>query len=60
MKEELRNRAFVPQWLLGTRHDPTYEDNEASRKADESAPVEHPERHGLTLVTSSGKKLRAA
>lgn len=59
MIEDLKKRAFVPAWLLGTIHDPTYEDNEASSKVGESSTVERLERSGNTVVAFS-KKLRAA
>ncbi|MFA6519600.1 MAG: hypothetical protein WCT41_02135 [Candidatus Paceibacterota bacterium] len=59
MKEDLKKRAFVPAWLLGTIHDPTYENNEASSKAEESPAVKHVERSGNTVVAFP-KKLRAA
>jgi hypothetical protein len=58
MKEELRKRAFVPQHLLGTIHDPMCEVNEASRRTEKS-PVERLERSGNTVVAFP-KKLLAA
>lgn len=58
MNEDLGKRAFVPQWLLGTVHDPTYEANEASSKTEEPPAVKHLDQGGKVIAFP--RKLRAA
>lgn len=60
LKKELKKRAFVPQHLLGTIHDPTYEDT-TSRAAPSKPAGEHSNHPHLTMVASTEEqKLRAA